>query len=489
MTQIIHKIYNIIIFMYVFISTSMQLRLYAKYYRSTDFMILPDGFEARVSSFQHNERFIDDNGVLLFFTFFVALPIVGCSILACYVIGMRKHLKNLLEKSDHFSSQAALLCVSQTYTIYVAIMDTLAVSSEGITDYMKGFIGSIVALEYLSFASIIFIFFLILCCEHSNQCDCLIKVKLWFVIVGLIPPLVCLSSHIGVIIEGWASLPNHGRAVMLFYSVSFIFLFISFKKLYLMLVALKALRKSETEQGYQPMGSKKSHGLDFCVILVEMVIGIVFVGVLVYFARGLILFPVLESADDAITYIYAFGSIGFLFVIFLLTYVVIYKTSGGIFSENVVKFWKYFYDHNSTNSSQNSIEDPCIESEADKVNALSAALLFHVLEWNNNTIEKKRYDKLLLNILGRKEDGDGGSGGGGGGGNGGGGGGGGGGGSGGNGGGGGGSGGGGGGGGGGNGGNGGGGGGGGGSGSGSGGDGGSGDSGTKIQGNTASSQV
>ena len=100
------------------LSSSLQLRLYAKYYRFHNCMILPDVFEARVTSWEQKDRFFKDDGVYFLFSFVIFLPFAACIIFVCYVIGQHNHLKKLFKKSDHYSSHAALVCVGQTYSLF-----------------------------------------------------------------------------------------------------------------------------------------------------------------------------------------------------------------------------------------------------------------------------------------------------------------------------------------------------------------------------------
>ena len=174
-------------------------------------MILPDDFKARVTSWDERHRFFDDDGVVYLFIFVILLPIGICVIFVCYVIGERNSVKKLLKKPDHYSSQAALVCVGQTYTLFVAIMDSFALYTKAIhKGYAQNVIWVICIAEYMFFF-FIFAIVILFCCIHSccyskfGDSMCIEWLKLWFVIVGLIPPLVCLSSHIGIVIEGWAS--------------------------------------------------------------------------------------------------------------------------------------------------------------------------------------------------------------------------------------------------------------------------------------------
>jgi len=114
----------------------MQLRIYAQHYRSLNTLTLPDGFEARVTSYQEKERFIYSSGVKISFAYFITLPFIAYTIFIFYVRGIRTHLNSVLSKPDHYSTQAALVCVGQIYTLYVAIMDAMALSQGGIATYM-----------------------------------------------------------------------------------------------------------------------------------------------------------------------------------------------------------------------------------------------------------------------------------------------------------------------------------------------------------------
>ena len=54
----------------------LQLRVYAKYYTNLGNLVFPDGFEARVVSIDRQyEKFIDDIGVKIFFSFVIVLPV------------------------------------------------------------------------------------------------------------------------------------------------------------------------------------------------------------------------------------------------------------------------------------------------------------------------------------------------------------------------------------------------------------------------------
>ena len=266
----------------------------------------------------------------------------------------------------------------------------------------------------------------------------------------------------GIIYEG------HGTAMMLFYSVSFLYLFVSFRKMYLVAKVFKEkcpgrLKKARKQCREQPQSASemvtfaKGHptygaitetricvekeqknqdlaeaederpgsptqaeepkedpgplpqeevmnGLDFCVILFEIVLAMPLLSFfLVSIAVGFTKLPFLQGTDNVITYIYNFGRIAFLFAIFLLTYMAIHQTSNSLVSENVMKFWKYFYDDSDKKNAQKLREDLDIESDADKANALSAALLFQLLQSPQGGGEEDHYKNLLLEVVGKKK--------------------------------------------------------------------------------------
>lgn len=409
-------------------------------------MILPDGFEARVSSYEDKERFINSFGVKFFFSYFITLPFLVYVIFILFFRGIRTNLNKMLNKPDNYSTQAALVCVGQVYTIYTAIMDAIALSKGGLAPYMFGIIITVGIIEFISFlfiATYAFIFmitqsyrpfivvFKYAClplflninkkslwsifseafpwhierktirCKISKAFPWRIawqilksnipnipkafswpsdtEIVSWFVVVALIPPLLCLSSHIGFIIEGWISRENHATAVMLFYGFTFTFMFVSFRKLYMAL------------------SGKDSQELNFRILFFEMTIGaIVFFSAVAYIVKGLVSFPVLNDSDNVIRYFYDLGSIAFIFVFFVITYITLFKTSTSAISEDVLMFWKYLYNKDS---------EVHIDSDVDKANALSAVVLFRLLQWKPNGTEDKRFEELLSEVVGKKEGG------------------------------------------------------------------------------------
>ena len=398
-------------------------------------------------------KFIDNVGVKLFFTFVFSLPIIALSFCWCYIKGTRLHIRKILNKPGHHSSLAALVCVGQTFTLYVAIMNTVALSKDGIVDYMQGFIIFITTVEYIAFALITVLVFILSCNQclkrnelliYSFNCVCwpifcglklnTNEVKSWFVAVGFIPPLICLSSHIGFVIEAWMSFENHGIALMLFYPLAFIALYVIFQNIYLVAVDYKGIytikntvsRHPMSKQGYKNVelqyeyilhqdeeeiqeDEKQKSGLNFCILFWEMLIGIPLLGgVLVYIAFGFCYLPVLRSTEYVVTHIYNFGHITIIFVVFLFTYnLMIFQrkeTLSGLVSKDTIKFWKFLesgrkkpVQNPTPEHIQESIRDLNIESNTDKANALNAVLLFRLTQLEQGDIDHCEY--LLSEIV------------------------------------------------------------------------------------------
>ena len=254
----------------------MQLQIFAKYYRSLDHITLPAGFIARVVSYEEQDKIFDTNsGTLVAFSFSLTFPIITFTFLVIYIGGLFSYVikSTILEKDDHHPTQAALVCVGQSYTLYVATMDVITATKSEITPYLRGFIISLAAVEFGLFFVIIVLIFIL--CDHQHFkkwekflqymyfplfCTRVTKmdVRQWFVVVGLIPALVCLSSHIGFIIEGWISSNSRGTAVMLLYSCLFVALFIVFQSMYSVLTEIK----KNTQNVQDSEGQSRSEGTE-----------------------------------------------------------------------------------------------------------------------------------------------------------------------------------------------------------------------------------
>lgn len=302
----------------MYTSAFMQLRIYAKYYHSMNNMILPDGFEARVVSVDERKHmFVDNHGTKIFFSYVLVVPLIALLTFVCYVGGTYDYIKELLEDSKYHPSQAALVCTGQTFNVFFVYMDIWALSTNELRGFMKGIIIALVCLEVFFFL-IMFLYCFIIA---ILRCPCVDRaggdgVKFWFVMASLIPPLFCLTSHIGFILVGWAAFTDHGTAIMLFYSFVVIYYFLLFQKIYSCFFLIQTkVKKQVTDPSFS-----------FWMLLIEMTFGVIFLLVVIaYIFEGFKRLPVVHGADDVITHAFSFGQYVSLFAVFLLTYIIVYK--------------------------------------------------------------------------------------------------------------------------------------------------------------------
>lgn len=279
-----------------------------------DHIILPDGFVARVVSYEEQqERFDTNSGTVIAFTFILTFPIIALIFAVIIVGGLYSNISTILEKADHLPTQAALVCVGQSYTLYVAVMDVIAVTKGEISPFLFCILTLLVVVEFgLLFVTIALT--CILCSQYCTKklfCAHEKEVQRWFVLVGLIPALVCLSSHIGFVIEGWISSDSRGSAVMLLYSCLFVVQFIVFQNLYSCLTS-EEQNNSQDEQY-----------LNFRTLAVELFIGIpCLVIVLAYVGYGVFHVPIIRGTEDVVDHVYQLATTAAIFVVFLFTYFV-----------------------------------------------------------------------------------------------------------------------------------------------------------------------
>ena len=443
----------------------MQLRIYAKYSES-DSKILPDGFEARVVAAEKRYQiFVDGKGVKLFFSLIFAFPCITLLLSYFYAKGARLYTRDILSNPQYHSRLAALFTMGQMFTLFVAIMDALSISFPGCeciaNGYMKNMILALCIMEFTVFAFTCVVFVTlgcVFCCKKRNDdenvaqvfrmfyklvfCTSSINIspneaKLWFVTLGLIPPLLTLSSHIGFIIAGWISSHNQGLPIFLLYMFVGIFFFFSFQQTYSFfsdwkeLYAVKKKRNNtrqknegidevDYEKGIRTKKEKK--GLDFRILLGEIVSGILVLGIVVYLGSTFTQLPILQVTDDIVTYTYQLGQYALVFAVFFLTYKSTQKQdSSGIVPKGSLKFWRRLYKktqdanvdsegeikvnanvedsdmareyecqikvNENPGGTKVSVVDKHVISDADKTDALAAVLIFKLMKLNDNDPE------------------------------------------------------------------------------------------------------
>ena len=442
----------------------MQLRIYAKYSES-DSKILPDGFEARVVAAEKRyQTFVDGKGVKLFFSLIFAFPCITLLLCYFYAKGARLYMRDILSNPRCHSRLAALFAMGQMFTLFVAIMDALSLSFPGCeciaNGYMRKMILAHCIMEFIVFAFTCVVFVTLgcfFCCKKRNDdenvaqvfqmfyklifCTSSINIspneaKLWFLTLGLIPPLLSLSSHIGFIIAGWISSYNQGLPIFLLYMFVGIFFFFSFQQTYSYFSDLKELyavkkarndtqrNKGIDEVDYEKgiRAKKENKGLDFRILLGEIVSGIFVLGIVVYLGSTFTQLPILQVTDDVVTYAYQLGQYALVFAVFFLTYKSTQKQdSSGIVPKGSLKFWRRLYKetqdanvdsegeikvnanvedsdmarenecqikvNETPGGTKVSVVDKNVISDADKTDALAAVLIFKLMKLNNTDPE------------------------------------------------------------------------------------------------------
>ena len=365
-------------------------------------------------------------------------------------------MRDILSNPQYHSRLAALFTMGQIFTLYVAIMDALSISFPGCeciaNGYMKNMILALCIMEFIVvvFTCVVFVtlgcFF---CCKKRNDdenvaqvfqmfyklvfCTSSINIspneaKLWFLTLGLIPPLLSLSSHIGFIIAGWISSHNQGLPIFLLYMFVGIFFFISFQQTYSYFSDLKelnAVKKTrddthknegidevDYEKGIRAKKEKK--GLDFRILLGEIVSGILVLGIVAYLGSTFTQLPILQVTDDVVTYTYQVGQYALVFAVFFHTYrSTKQQGSSGIVTKGSLKFWRRLYKethdanvdkdpesgkgkkagegeiegNENPGGAKKSAVDKNVISDADKTDALAAVLIFKLMKLSDNDPE------------------------------------------------------------------------------------------------------
>ena len=404
------------------------------------------GFEARVvSENEREDKFVHRRGVKLYFSLVLVCPIISLILCYFYVKGARLYIRECFSKPKYHSTLASLICVGTAFSIFVTIMDTLAWTTKTIHEaYQSKIIITLFIFEYVLLA-IIFSMLVYLCCCHlwpSRVCftdDFLLdhfkicyfplfcsykkvivnaqEAKLWFLILGFIPPLFCFTSHIGFIIGGWISLEERSLALVIFYLFVFIFFFVSFQQIYLKLADCEGQccipddfpnTNGEIDHMDETIFQKamnKKDGLNFSFLLLELFVIIFLGGTVIYAGSGFSYLPILQVVDDVSIHVYTLGQYAFVFAVFILTYNIVAlrskQKSGTV--EKIIRYWKHLYINRQPPANPppanpppanpppanpppanppaaNPLQSLNILSDEDKASALMAAYIFHAMK-------------------------------------------------------------------------------------------------------------
>jgi hypothetical protein len=406
---------------------------------------------------------INNHGVKYFFAMSLAFPIFGLLLSLIYIKGARLQIRKCMNDPENFPTIAALFWVGQTFTIFVIVLDCLAIGEEmtahtamerlayyqyvilivNLTIECFFWLFAIVVVLILSITHCITNFkltdfkkkcikqlFLIVCCPIF----CIRKIDhkeatLWFFLLGFIPPLWSALSHLCYVIGGWISYEDRSIAVVILYSFSFVFLYSSLQYTYQCILDIREymhhnkktinikphLRDRAKTLSYDcELGERiklhKDTGFNYVVLILVVIPWLLLNGIIVIVGCIVVNLPVIESIDDILTHIYSLGQYAFIFAVFLLTYNLLYLTGergtsgGGLVNNKVLKFWKYLYkDTPSNNDTPENIRQdlPNMYSNKDRADSLMAALIYRLIKCDDGN--KRRYDDFFVkNYGGRK---------------------------------------------------------------------------------------
>ena len=203
------------------------------------------------------------DSVVLFFSLSIGLPIAALVLVWVSVHGAFPYIRSYLNDSENFPCVAAFYWIGQTFSLFVIIMDIMALvensnveQHNSLEAYQIAFISLIFVAEILGLSLSIVVAFITLLshakdtkCKHSFEAfvkcfKCLIgcgllfkgigrkEARAWLFTSSLITPIIALSSHTGFIISSWVSYKDRSIAIILLYIFVFVFLYWSLQYIY-----------------------------------------------------------------------------------------------------------------------------------------------------------------------------------------------------------------------------------------------------------------
>ena len=402
---------------------------------------------------------INNHGVKYFFAMSLAFPIFGLLLSLIFIKGARLEIRQYMNDPENFSTIAALFWIGQTFTIFVIVLDCLAIGEEMTThtamerlayyQYVILIVNLTIECFFWLLAIVVVLMlsithcitdpdnstteyakfkircikelFLVFCCPIFCKREIDHKeARLWLFLMGYIPPLWSALSHLGYVIGGWISYEDRSIAVVILYSFSFVFLYSSLQYTYQYIFDIReyiydvCVKKNpprpnsyEHEQDQRTMFHNE-RGFNYVVLILMVIPWLLLNGIIVIVGCIVVHLPVIESVDDILTHIYSLGQYAFLFAVFLLTYNLLYLTGergtsgGGLVNNKVLKFWKYLYkDTPPNNNTPENIrkELPNMYSNKDRADSLMAALVYQLTKLDEND---DRYKYLLQKIMEEK---------------------------------------------------------------------------------------
>ena len=340
------------------------------------------------------------DSVVLFFSLSIGLPIAALVLVWVSVHGAFPYIRSYLNDSENFPSVAAFYWIGQTFSLFVIVMDVIALvenskieQHNSLEAYQIAFISLIFVAEILGLSLSIVVAFITLFshatytkCKYAFEAfvkcfKCLIgcgllfkdigrkEARAWLFTSSLITPIIALSSHTGFIISSWVSYKDRSIAIILLYILVFVFFYWSLQYVYrfsTIIIHLTSRGKTSFKERirkffgndiedtdndihfehelYANAKDRKFIGFDTLALFL-MVFFIIFVyGIFLYFVAGVFIF-LLSSIDQTLIDLFKIGNDGFVVIVFFLTYKIFSITNGGVngglLSNDALRYWRF----------------------------------------------------------------------------------------------------------------------------------------------------
>ncbi|CAI8053281.1 hypothetical protein GBAR_LOCUS29142, partial [Geodia barretti] len=342
-----------------------------------------EDIRAYVVAAEKRKKDYQGDSVVLFFSLSIGLPIAALVLVWVSVHGAFPYIRSYLNDSENFPCVAAFYWIGQTFSLFVIIMDIMALvensnieQHNSLEAYQIAFISLIFVAEILGLSLSIVVAFITLLshakdtkCKHSFEafvkcfkrligCGLLFKdigrkeARAWLFTSSLITPIIALSSHTGFIISSWVSYKDRSIAIILLYILVFVFFYWSLQYVYrfstvIIHLTLRGnvdnLPKDDVllyyniEDGnndvhyenelYANAKDRKFIGFDTLALLLMLLFIIFVYGIITYFVAGVFIF-LLSSIDQALIDLFKIGNDGFVVIVFFLTYKIFSITNG-----------------------------------------------------------------------------------------------------------------------------------------------------------------
>ena len=385
---------------------------------------------------------INNHGVKYFFAISLVFPIFGLLFAISYTKGARLQIRKCMNDPENFPMLAALFWIGQTFTIFVIVLDILAINEEMTTHMLENYqCGIIIAnlifeVGFLLFAFVIVFLLSITHCitgdaaKYKTTCIkyvfCIFcfpiffiskikyqEARLWLLTMGFISPLWSASSHLGYVIGGWISYEDRSIAVIILYLFSFVFLYSSLQSAYQCIFDIRDYIRPDREHSlhkriisYEHEMKKRielynKRGFNYVVLILMSFPCLLLNGIIVIVGCIVVYLPVIESIDDILTHIYALGQYTFIFAVFLLTYYLTGErgtSGGGLVNNKVLDVWKYLSKSTPSKTEPDTkVPVPDMRLDKDRADSLMAAYIYQSTKHTN--AEQNRYNKLLKRIM------------------------------------------------------------------------------------------